>query len=191
MRPTRSTALGSSPTPDAGRAERAGGADDADDRARVLVVDVGGGVLAIPSAAAQAVVRAGPVTPLGGVPVWVAGVTAVRGRVMAVADLSRLAGAAAAEGGEAWHVVVEAGGRAAALAGLTVRRVVTRLPEGDGGADEPPSTAAHRPGLPTRGVARLAVDDERGAAALPRWAPVLDVTALLDLIHDPPPRDGD
>ena len=44
--------------------------------------------------------------------------------------------------------------------------------------------------LPVRGVARLERDTARGAEALPPEAALLDVAALLDLVHEPP-TDGD
>jgi chemotaxis signal transduction protein len=118
-------------------------------------------------------------------------VTAVRGRVLPVADLRRLvgvpeAGEDAAQG-SGWHVVVDDGRRAAALAGLRLRRVAPCA----FAEQEAPGAGEWGGGrLPVRGVARLEGDAARGAEALPPEAALLDVAALLDLVHDPR-TDGD
>ncbi len=169
----------------------------------MLVALLGDAPLAIAAGVVAAVVRAGAVTPVAGAEAWLAGVTAVRGRVLPVADLRRLAGLPAGDdvggygGGppaDAWHVVLDDGRRAAALAGLRVRRVAACAPAGDADAApaarsaEPPAAGA--PGLPVRGVVRLERDNVRGADALPPAAPLLDAAALLDLVHDPPTDGG-
>lgn len=140
--------------------------------------------LAIPAAFVGEVVRAGPVTPVAGTAAWVRGVTAVRGRVVAVADVCGLVGTAPAAGEhpgtDAWLVVVDDGRRAAALAGLRVHRIVACAPD-DAATDGPEVP----PGLPVHGVVRLVGDSTRGADALPPVAASLDVAALLDLVHEP------
>ncbi len=176
----------------------------------MLVTLLGDAPLAIAAEVVAAVVRRGAVTPVAGAEPWLAGVTAVRGRVLPVADLRRLAGVPAGEevgapgGGptaDAWHVVLDDGRRAAALAGLRVRRVAACAPADDGRPDhadaapgaragEPASAAASAPALPVRGVVRLERDNVRGADALPPAAPLLDAAALLDLVHDPPADGG-
>lgn len=156
---------------------------------RVLVVSLAGVHLAIPAALAAGVVRPGPVTPVPGPEPWVLGVTAVRGRVLPVVDVRRLAGLGPAEGAEeaagdasgAWFVVIDDGRRAAVLAGMRVRRVAACVAD----RDAEPAGAAAAAGLPTCGVARLEGENSRGADALPPTAPLLDVAALLDLVHDP------
>jgi hypothetical protein len=182
--------LASSPTP-----EHDGGRDPAEGedapRPRALVGWLGARPLAIAAAFVDAVVRPGPVTPVAGPEPWLLGVTAVRGRVLPVADLRRLVGGSAVEGdgepGGGWHVVVDDGRRAAALAGLRLRQVAPcafaedEAPGGGGWGGGP---------LPVRGVARLEGDTTRGAEALPPEAALLDVAALLDLVHDPR-TDGD
>lgn len=155
---------------------------------RVLVATLGDVDLAIPAALIDAVVRPGPVTSVPGPAPWLLGVTAVRGRVLPVADLRRLAGLRpsdaagdAAGTAGAWLVVIDDGRRAAALGGLQARRVVACA----AALDDQPARASDGVGLPTCGVARLAPDGSRGADALPPTAPLLDVAALLDLVHEP------
>jgi chemotaxis signal transduction protein len=115
----------------------------------------------------------------------VLGVTAVRGRVLPVADVRRLAGLgpadAAGTAAGAWLVVIDDGQRAAALTGLQVRRVIGCAEA----MDEAPAHRAAALGLPVRGVVRLERDGSRGADALPPTAPLLDVAGLLDLVHEP------
>jgi chemotaxis signal transduction protein len=170
----------------------------------VLVALLGDAPLAIAAEVVAAVVRPGAVTPVAGTEPWLAGVTAVRGRVLPVADLRRLAGLPAGDDvgasevgapADAWHVVLDDGRRAAALAGLRVRRVVACAPADDGDAapaarSGEPAAAAPAPALPVRGVVRLERDNVRGADALPPAAPLLDAAALLDLVHDPPTDGG-
>ena len=152
--------------------------------ARALVALLGGAALAIPAELVAAVVRPGPVTPVGGAEPWLVGMTAVRGRVLPVADLGRLTGVPPAETpdepGGGWYVVVDDGRRAVALAGLRVRRLVAC----DSAADTLPRVGSP-PGLPVRGIARLEADTGRGADALPPRAALVDVAALLDLVYDP------
>jgi hypothetical protein len=149
-------------------------------------------VLAIAAGQVDAVVRPAPVTPVAGTAPWITGVAAVRGRVLPVADLSVLVGVAPDAGdaavGRGWFVVVDDGRRAAALAGLDVRRVAVRLP--DGGGPDRVDAGGEWPGLPLGGVARLEGDSSRGADAPAGAAPLLDVAALLDLVHDPQTDGG-
>ena len=182
--------MASSPTP-----EHDGGRDPAEGedapRPRALVGWLGARPVAIAAAFVDAVVRPGPVTPVAGPEPWLLGVTAVRGRVLPVADLRRLVGGSAVEGdgepGGGWHVVVDDGRRAAALAGLRLRQVAPCAFS----EDEAPGVGGWGGGpLPVRGVARLEGETARGAEALPPEAALLDVAALLDLVHDPR-TDGD
>jgi chemotaxis signal transduction protein len=162
--------------------------DDGSERPRALVALLGHLPVALPAELVQSVVRPGPVTPVPGAAGWLLGVTAVRGRVLAVGDLAALAGAApgaagrGGEPGDGWFVVVDDGARAAALAGLRVRRVAAYTPAAD--ADAIDRAARVPAGLPARGLVRLAGDTARGAASLPQTAALLDVAALLDLVHD-------
>jgi chemotaxis signal transduction protein len=192
--------LASSPTAEP---ERAPGAsdrgDDAHDALRVLVALLGGVPVALDAALVHAVVRPGPVTPVAGPAPWLLGVSAVRGRVLPVGDLRRLVGtpigaaadagpgdaasAGAGPSGARWWVVVDDGRRAAAFDGLRVCRVVAGVP-GD------VATVGEATGLPAGGVVRLEGDSSRGSDALPPAATLLDVAALLDLVHDSP-ADGD
>jgi 23S rRNA pseudouridine1911/1915/1917 synthase len=191
---TCSRTLGSTPAVDAGPEEDDDGADDA--APRVLVASLDAGWVGVAAAAVEGVVRPAPVTPLGGTARWVLGVAAVRGRVLAVVDARRLAGAPAADATDpdAWWVVVAHGGRAAAVAGLRVWRVAAAHADGAAGdlAGAPAAGAAPGadpappvPGLPAGGVARLVHDSGRGGDALPPALRLLDAAALLDLVHDP------
>ena len=186
-----------SPTPDHDGERDAAERDDVerDDAPspRALVGWLGARPLAVAAAFVDAVVRPGSVTPVAGPEPWLLGVTAVRGRVLPVADLRRLVGGSAVEGdgepGGGWHVVVDDGRRAAALAGLRLRQVAPCA----FAEDEAPGVGVGGWGggpLPVRGVARLEGDTTRGAEALPPEAALLDVAALLDLVHDPR-TDGD
>ena len=182
--------MGSSPTPEHD-GERNSAASGQEPPSRALVGWLGARPLAVAAAFVDAVVRPGPVTPVAGPEPWLLGVTAVRGRVLPVADLRRLVGVP--EGGDdaaqgaGWHVVVDDGRRAAALAGLRLRQVAPCAFADDGAAGVGEWGGAR---LPVRGVARLEGETARGAEALPPEAALLDVAALLDLVHDPR-TDGD
>lgn len=164
-----------------------------DERPQVLVLVVGAHAVAIRAELVREVVRPGRVTPLAGAPAWIAGVTAVRGLVLPVADLARRSGAERAAP-EDWVVLAD-GARAAVLAGARAARVVGAVDvedvedtDGKGAVDGAVSPAPA--GLPVRGAVRP-VDGGGGAApggvAGPppeRPLPLLDAAALLDLIGD-------
>ncbi len=92
--------------------------------------------------------------------------------------------------GQGWFVVLDDGARAAALAGLAVRRVAACRPADDAAPGAAAVAAGAGVGLPLRGVVRLEGDTVRGGDALPPAAARLDAAALLDLIHHPPTDGG-
>jgi purine-binding chemotaxis protein CheW len=164
--------------------------DDAPDADQVLVVELGERAYALAAAEVREVARAAPVTPLPGTPAWVLGLAAVRGAVLPVGDVQRLAGAPAADARDGWWVVVDDGRRGAALAGWRVCGVAS-APHADNacaGADagaDAGAAARDGAGLPVRGGVRLSEDGGRGGT----WAPPgavarLDVAALLDDLYD-------
>lgn len=189
----------------AGAAEVPPLADDADDAPRVLLLALGATTWAVPAERVRGVVRPVAVTPAPGAPAWALGVAAVRGAVLPVLDLAARADVAPEPAArDAWWVIVEHGGRAAALAGARVRSVE---PAAVAALEPVGGEAARRGGLPVAGVARLveqgsggtpaprasALDAVDGRAAAPVAGdepppppiPVLDVAAVLDeLLHD-------
>ena len=173
--------MASTPTPDATPHDDAVPHDrdddyEASDGGRVLVLVVGEATWAVPAEVVRAVVRPVATSALAGAPAWVTGVAAVRGTVLPVADLARRAGVPAAAGSavrDAWWVVVELGGRGAALAGARVRTVEAATLEEAG---ELPAAS----GLPRAGAARLWGEGEVSPTPLP----VLDVAAVLSEVHD-------
>ena len=96
------------------------------DTVDVLLVTLGTERYAVGVEHLQEVLPAGALTPVPGTPVFVLGVTNVRGRVLAVLDLAPVLGAAAGDDPPAHLVVVEAGGMTFGIAAGDVEGPVRR-----------------------------------------------------------------
>ncbi len=131
-----------------------GSPEAAPSAADMMLVRIGGGSYALPVAAVREIVRLPQVTRVPGLPAFVAGLTNVRGRVLAVLDLRPLLQLDAPRGDRL--VILDGGGGTSAgtsgvptTAGLIVDAAVdlVRLP--DGGLEPLP------PGVPADAAAVL------------------------------------
>ncbi|MFL6238788.1 MAG: chemotaxis protein CheW [Actinomycetes bacterium] len=106
-----------------------------------VVVRFGPGRYAIPMSAIAEVGRLSRVTRVPGVPLWVAGVSNWRGRILPVIDLRPLLGVPASDVAQSARLVVT--GDETASVGLLVEAVegVATLPAGD--LDRPPATVVN------------------------------------------------
>ena len=134
-----------------------------------VVVRFGAGRYAVPMAAIAEVGRLTRVTRVPGVPIWVAGVSNWRGRILPVVDLRPLLGVPATDVGEDARLVVA--GDESMSVGLLVEGVegVATVPAGD--LDAAPATVS-------TDAAELLCgqwNDERGPIG------VIDVAAVLRL----------
>jgi chemotaxis signal transduction protein len=142
---------------------------------QVMMIRVGVERLAVPLGELREVLRARAATRVSGTPPWVTGLVTVRGALVPVADLSRLAGSQ--EGDAPWLVVVERDGRPAGL-GVTAVEGVETVDE----ALDAPQTASAT--LPRRGAVRLLSRGPADAAGDSSTADVLDVGALFEMLFD-------
>ena len=156
----------------------------------VLVVTVGRGDLAPMSLAVAAsdvreVFRADRTTAYPGAPDDVAGVTAVRGQIVAVLDLTARDRIGSADASRVL-VVLDVNGRALALAGATpVRVVAAGLAPSAGGAAPPALRLWSGRLLPVAGRVRL-LDAAHPDASDGVVLPLLDAAALIDDVIDDP-----
>jgi purine-binding chemotaxis protein CheW len=153
-----------------GAPEAAGPAPDvAAEAGTGVVVRFGAGRYAVPMSAIAEVGRVPRVTRVPGVPLWIAGVSNWRGRILPVVDLRPLLGVPASDVREDARVVVT--GDETVSVGLLVEAVegVATLPDGE--LDSPPATVGND-------AAELLAgqwNDERGPIG------VIDVAAVLRL----------
>jgi purine-binding chemotaxis protein CheW len=94
---------------------------------RVVIVQVGEGLCALPISAVVETMRPATTRPLPGTPSWVSGAAVVRGLPTPVVDLAALLGGAP-EGAASRWVIIRCGERPVALAVRSVDGVTT-LPE--------------------------------------------------------------
>ena len=134
-----------------------------------VVVRFGAGRYAVPMAAIAEVGRLTRVTRVPGVPMWVAGVSNWRGRILPVVDLRPLLGVPASDVGDDARLVVT--GDESISVGLLVEGVdgVATVPAGD--LDAPPATV----GADATELLSGQWNDERGPIG------VIDVAAVLRL----------
>jgi purine-binding chemotaxis protein CheW len=130
----------------------------------VVVFDLGDECYAVETVHVREVVRLGGLTPLPGAPDFLAGVTNLRGQILAIFDLRRLFGAPPQRAGEPSRVVVLGAGRAEfGVLADTVHTVATLAEE-----------RVREPQAPVAGAARAYL---RGVT--PDGWILLDGTALL------------
>src|SRR3954463_4839967 len=144
-------------------------ADVAADAGTGVVVRFGAGRYAVPMSAIAEVGRVARVTRVPGVPIWVAGVSNWRGRILPVVDLRPLLGVPATDVGDDARLVVT--GDESVSVGLLVEGVdgVATVPAGD--LDAPPATV----GSDAAELLSGQWNDERGPIG------VIDVAAVLRL----------
>ncbi len=130
----------------------------------VVIFQAQGERYALETAHVREVVRLADLTPLPGAPDYVAGVTNLRGQILAVVDLGKLFGVAPARPGESSRVLVLGGGREEFGILADAVDTVAALAEGQ----------IREPELPAAGIGRECL---RGVT--PEGVIVLDGAALL------------
>jgi chemotaxis signal transduction protein len=161
--------MGAPTVEDPARGIAAAPADVAADAGTGVVVRFGAGRYAVPMSAIAEVGRVARVTRVPGVPMWVAGVSNWRGRILPVVDLRPLLGVPASDVQTDARLVVT--GDETISVGLLVEAVegVATLPAGE--LDAPPATV-------NSDAAELLAgqwNDERGPIG------VIDISAVLRL----------